>query len=148
MTPCRYIFAQTWVNPLLTCPESHAVRPSLFQALRMSTRIRNPRLRLSVHHHGTTEDIDIVDFSHLKCNRGIPVGTKPEGHRVSPNTLLLPFAPKTTLVRSIQNSILFINPITEVLVLVSREVERLVRRSKRAENRGPSNGSPRLSASS
>ena len=40
---------------------------------------------------------------------------------VSPNTLLLPFAPKTVPVSSMQDSILLINPVTGVLVLVSQE---------------------------
>ena len=61
---------------------------------------------------------------------------------VSPNTLIIPFAPETGLVRSVQDSILLMNPTTGVLVFVSRKAERLVQRSKGAENRGPSDGGP------
>ena len=119
LTPCRYIFVQTQGNPLLTSPKPHAP-PTLRIVSGAPDEHRDQKptsaaYQVTIVGRRKTSTLSIshpraLDFSHPQHNRRIPMGAKAEDHRISPNTLFLPFAPKTALGRSMQDSILLMNP--------------------------------------
>ena len=114
----------------------------LFQALRTSTGIRNPRPQPI---RSPSRD----DGRHRHC-RFLTSATQPWDTDGDQSGRSYGFTEHVALAVHSQDgtwsfyedSILLMNPITEVLVLVSHEAGMLVRRSKGAENRGPSDGGP------